>query len=491
MSYEIYRDIAGRTNGDIYIGVVGPVRTGKSTFISKFMQTLVLPNITDKNVRERTLDELPQSAAGRTVMTTQPKFVPANGVTVNLSDNIRFQVRMLDCVGYLVDGAMGATEAEKPRMVRTPWSEKEMPFEQAAEIGTQKVISEHSTIGIVMTTDGSISDIPRASYIQAEERVIRELKSLNKPFIVIMNSANPAGEECQKLASAIGERYDVPVLPLDVKNIDETGIEDILKTVLYEFPLKVIDFELPAWMKAISKDNPLIAGLLEEIRDQCGSVCKMRDYAKLENMTFSNEKFFKPQNVSILPGEGRFKFKIDVDSKLFYDMLSVEAGCEIQDDFRLLSYVREVQEAKKQYDKLKVALDSVMETGYGVVNPTLDEMKLEEPEIVKSGGRFGVRLKASAPSLHIMKVDIKTEVSPIVGTEQQSEELVKYLLSEFENDPKGIWETNMFGKSLHMLVKEGLSNKLNAMPADTQVKMRRTLGRIINEGKGGMICILL
>ena len=491
MAYEIYRDIADRTNGDIYIGVVGPVRTGKSTFISKFMQTLVLPNIEDENVRQRTLDELPQSAAGKTVMTTQPKFVPANGVRVHLSENVDFQVRMLDCVGYLVEGAMGATEDEKPRMVRTPWSEREMPFEKAAEIGTQKVISEHSTIGIVMTTDGSISDIPRSSYIQAEDRVIRELKSLGKPFAVLLNSANPAGEECTRLAAAISERHDVPVLAVDVKNIDEAGIERILKTVLYEFPLKSIDFDLPAWMKALSPENPLVRDLLAEIREQCKGVSRMRDFSKLSEMKFANEKFHCPETVSVLPGEGRIRYKIDVDGKLFYDMLSAEADSEIDDDFDILAYVRDVQQAKRQYEKLKIALENVNETGYGVVTPTLDEMTLEEPEIVKSGGRFGVRLKASAPSLHIMKVDIKTEVSPIVGTEQQSEELVKYLLSEFETDPKGIWETDFFGKSLHMLVKEGLANKLNAMPKDTQSKMRRTLGRIINEGKGGMICILL
>ena len=309
--------------------------------------------------------------------------------------------------------------------------------------------------------------------------------------MVILNSAAPASEECAKLAGAISERHDVPVLPMDVKNIDESGIERILKTVLYEFPLKVIDFELPAWMRAISRENPLVKTLLTEIRDQCKDVSRMRDFDKLSAMTFSNEKFFAPESVSVLPGEGRIRFKIDVDSKLFYDMLSAETDTAIADDFDLLSYVREVQQAKKQYDKLKIALENVDETGYGVVTPSLDEMTLEEPEIVKSGGRFGVRLKASAPSLHIMKVDIKTEVSPIVGTEQQSEELVKYLLSEFETDPKGIWETDMFGKSLHMLVKEGLANKLNAMPKDTQSKMRRTLGRIINEGKGGMICILL
>lgn len=489
--YEIYKDIAKRTGGDIYVGVVGPVRTGKSTFITKFMETLVIPAISDKNLKQRTIDELPQSAAGKTIMTTQPKFVPSNAVKITLKDKISLNVRMLDCVGYLVDGAMGHMESDKPRLVKTPWSNNDMPFEKAAEIGTQKVIQEHSTIGILLTTDGTIAEIPRHNYIAAEERVVKELKELNKPFMVILNSKEPTGDNCQKTRQALEEKYKVPVLAIDVANMSMENINEIFEKILFEFPIKNIDICLPSWMSALARDNKIINEMMTSILEMTKDYKKMKDYSGfMENFT-ANENFDKPEINEILPGSGKIIYSIKVKQELFFKVLSAEAGFEICDDFTLMGYIKALSKAKIEYDKLKAALTDVQEKGYGVVTPTMDDMSLEEPQIVKQGSRFGVRLRASAPSLHIMRVDINTEVSPIVGTEQQSEELVKYLLSEFENDPKGIWETNMFGKSLHMLVKEGLTNKLHAMPSDAQNKMRKTLGRIVNEGKGGMICILL
>ena len=489
--YDIYEDIARRTGGDIYVGVVGPVRTGKSTFITKFMETLVIPVIKDKNLKQRTVDELPQSAAGKTIMTTQPKFVPSNAVKILLKDKVSMKVRMLDCVGYLVDGVMGHMEGDMPRLVKTPWSSADMPFEQAAEIGTQKVIKEHSTIGILITTDGSIADIPRHSYVTSEERVVAELKELNKPFIVILNSKEPKGSSCQKTRDALEERYQVPVLAVDIANMGMEEINLIFEKVLFEFPIKNIDISLPTWMSALDKDNKLINDLLLNILDKTKNYRIMKHHSDLLESYDMDDNFEKPEIKEVLPGTGKVVYSINAKQELFLKILSIEAGMEIKDDFTLMGYIRALSKSKLSYDRIKDALLEAESKGYGVVTPTMGDMSLEEPQIVRQGSKFGVRLKASAPSWHILKVDINTEVSPIVGTEQQSEELVKYLLSEFENDPKGIWETNMFGKSLNMLVKEGLTNKLHAMPNDAQEKMRRTIGRIVNEGKGGMICILL
>ena len=486
--YDIYKDIAKRCGGDIYIGVVGPVRAGKSTFIRRFMESLVIPSIADKNLKQRTIDELPQSADGKTIMTTQPKFVPSNAVKITLKEKINLNIRMIDCVGYLVDGAIGHLENDKPRLVKTPWSDKELPFEKAAEIGTQKVITEHSTIGIVMTTDGTIADIPRHSYISAEERVVKELKQCNKPFVIVLNSKEPSSSDCQKIKTALEEKYQIPVLALDALQMELGDISTILEKVLYEFPVKNIDISLPAWMSALSKDNKIIDIMLKDILAQTKAFSRMKDCKEL---VINDDSFEKPELSEILPGFGKVVYKITPNQQLYFKVLSAEAGFEITDDFTLMGYIKALSRAKFEYDKLKIALFDVDEKGYGVVTPTMDDMKLEEPQIVKQGSRFGVRLRASAPSLHIMKVDINTEVSPIVGTEQQSEDLVKYLLAEFENDPKGIWQTNMFGKSLHNLVKENLSGKLHNMPATAQKKMRRTLQRIVNEGKGGILCILL
>lgn len=490
--FDIYKDISERTGGDIYVGVVGPVRAGKSTFITNFMEKLVVPKVTSRHVKERMKDELPQSANGKTIMTTQPKFVPNEAVPVTIAENVDIKVRLVDCVGYMVDGAVGHLDGEKPRMVKTPWSDEEISFLDAAEIGTKKVISEHSTIGVVMTTDGSIAtELPRSAYVAAEERVVRELKEVGKPFIVVLNSTVPGSSETIKLAQSLSEKYTTPVMPMDVLNLTEGNIVQIFEKLLYEFPLKDVEIKINKWLQALPLEDSIISSLASSLMSVTGKMNKMSDYKMPETVFEEMDSFGSPEVEIVELGKGKIVYNLNAKPELFYKALSDQCGINISDDFALMSYIKDLVHAKKEYDKISVALKQVEECGYGVVTPTLEEMTLEEPQIVKQGTRFGVRLKASAPSLHIMRVDIKTEVSPVVGTEQQSEDLVKYLLSEFENDPKGIWETNMFGKSLHMLVNEGLNNKLSAMPDDTQKKMRKTLSRIINEGKGGVICILL
>ena len=490
-SFNLYKDISERTGGDIYIGVVGPVRTGKSTFIKRFMDMLVLPNLDDTREKERVVDELPQSSAGKTIMTTQPKFVPTSAVRININDEAEMNVRMVDSVGYLIDGAMGHMENDMPRMVTTPWFDHDIPFEEAAETGTRKVITEHSTIGIVMTTDGSITEIPRSSYVQAEERVIRELMELGKPFIIILNSANPRNEDTISLRNAMTEKYKVPVLLLDIMRLTETDITSMLENLLYEFPLKEINIEMPGWARALSPDHWLMGELLDGISGTIGSLEKVRDYKGLVEAMKQLENVNSASVEKIKLGDGSVKMKLEFPETLFYKILGDECGYPIDDDYHLVSIVKDLVSAKKQYDRMAEALKSVKETGYGLVPPSMDEMSMEEPEMVRQGGRFGVRLKASAPSLHLIRVDIETEVSPIVGSEKQSEELVKYMMSEFESDPAKIWKTDIFGKPLHELVKEGLSSKLSHMPDDARMKIQETLQRIINEGNGGLICILL
>lgn len=490
--FDVYKDISERTNGDIYIGVVGPVRSGKSTFITNFMQKLVLPLVKSDNERTRMQDELPQSASGKTIMTTQPKFVPGEAVKVSLGDTVSANVRLIDCVGYLIDGAMGETEGDKERMVKTPWSDKEMPFNQAADIGTKKVIADHSTIGIVMTTDGSIAtEIPRKSYVDAEERCVNELIALNKPFVVILNSTVPDSEQTKKLAAELSEKYSAAVLQLDVLNLTGQDIENVFKTVLMEFPLKDVEVECDEWIRALPIGHEIVNELTSIITAASENMTKMSDYMLLTSAFEGNSDFKSVRCEEVALGCGRVRYSIQAEPKLFYSVLSKECDMELNDDYELMASLKGLVKAKKEYDRLAKALEDVRENGYGVVPPTLEEMTLDEPEIVKQGGKFGVKLRASAPSLHIMRVDIDSVVSPIVGTEQQSEELVNSMLKSFEDEPNGIWQTDIFGKSLNVLVNEGLSSKLNSMREDTQKKMRRTLSRIINEGKGGVICILL
>ncbi len=488
--FDLYKDISERTNGDIYIGVVGPVRTGKSTFIKKFMDLQVLPNIEDENDKIRALDELPQSASGKTIMTTQPKFVPNEAVKINLDDHTSVKVRLVDCVGYLIDGILGHTEDDMPRMVRTPWSEEEIPFEKAAEIGTRKVICDHSTIGVVVTSDGSFTGIPRSSYIEAEERVISELKECKKPFLVILNTNEPYSIETQKLQMALEEKYGVPVLPVDVSQMELPDIRALLERVLFEFPLRELRIRIPRWIQALPPDHPLIEEILEKLSFD-GDIVKMRDYSTILSGFEPSENVKGISLDSVLLGEGAVTYDLNVKPDLFYKILGEECGCEIKGDYHLIALMRDLISAKTEYDRIADALEQVRLTGYGVVSPSMDEMTLEEPKIVKQGGHFGIKLKASAPSLHLMQVNIATEVNPIVGSEKQSEELVNYLMSEFENDPQRIWESNMFGKSLNSLVMEGLDTKLNNMPFEARKKIQKTMERIVNDGNGGLICILI
>ena len=491
MENSIYKDIAERTQGDIYVGVVGPVRTGKSTFIKRFMDTLVLPNIENDAMHDRAVDELPQSSAGRTIMTTEPKFIPENAVEVQLPDNASFSVRMIDCVGYIVPSSLGYVEGDKPRMVRTPWFDHEIPFNQAAEIGTRKVITEHSTIGLVVTTDGSISDIPRDEYEEAEECVISELKELNKPFIVLLNCTYPQSDSAKTLADTLSEKYTVPVLPVNCLELTETDIKEILTQVLFEFPIREIAVDFPSWLVSLPADHWLRSAAYAAVNTAAQEMNLVRDVAILTEELKNCEYITDARVTGMKLGEGTAWISVTMNGDLFYKVLSEKTGLEIDGEQGLISRMCELAEIRRQYNKLKSALDEVEATGYGIVMPTIDELTLDEPEIVKQGGRYGVKLSASAPSIHMLKANIQTEVAPIVGSESQSEELVKYLLKEFEEDPKKIWDSNIFGKSLNELVNEGLRNKLFHMPADARMKLQETLERVINEGCNGLICIIL
>ena len=490
ISTDIYKDIAKRSNGDIYLGVVGPVRTGKSTFITNFVNKLVLPNIVNVYDRERSLDELPQSAKGKTIMTTQPKFIPAEAVKINI-DNVDMKVRLVDCVGYMIDGAMGHIEENAPRLVKTPWSDEELPFSVAAEMGTKKVITDHSTIAVMVTTDGSFTEIDRESYVKAEEEVVKELQNSNKPFAIILNTNNTASESTQKLVDSLKEKYNAPVLAVDVLNLNEEDVTKIMEEVLKQFPIKSIEVKLPKWMQALSFDSELILEIINNIKDLVDIDDKIGDF-KLNGTLFENSPNFEAINeAKIKLDEGVIFIGVEPKPELFYKVLSQWCGIEIQSDYHLISYIKELTYAKSEFDKIKDALDSVNEIGYGIVKPKQSDIILDEPILTKQNGKFGVKIKAKAPSLHIMRVDVDAEVSPIVGTQNQSEDLIKYLKEEQENNPKGIWETNLLGKSLESLISDDITNKIVMMPNDAQKKLRKTLTRIVNEGKGGIICILL
>ena len=488
---KLYQDIAKRTDGDIYVGVVGPVRTGKSTFIKNFMDLLVIPNIDNEFKKERAKDELPQSAGGKTIMTTEPKFVPNEAIEITLDNNLKFKTRLVDCVGYLVDNAIGYLEDDMPRMVKTPWSEDEIPFEKAAEIGTKKVIEEHSTIGILVTTDGTITDIPRQDYIKAEERVVSELKNLNKPFVILLNSYEPNSAETQNLANKLSEKYNTSVIPINCAELSIEDINNIFSKVLYEFPAQRIAIKFPKWIDGLDFNHPLKSELMAEIKDAFNDANVLKDISNCSQKISKTEIIENTIVQDIQLGSGIVNIKIELKDELFYKILSEMTGVEIENEGDLFGIISELSTTKKRYDKISYALDEVERKGYGIVTPSIDELELEEPEMVKQGSRFGVKLKATAPSIHMIKTNVTTEVSPIVGSEKQSEELVNYLLSEFENDPKKIWESNIFGKSLHSLVNEGLQTKLSKMPEDAQIKLQETLERIVNEGSGGLICIIL
>lgn len=489
--YNIYHEISERTQGDIYVGVVGPVRTGKSTFIKRFMELMVIPNIDNDYKKERAKDELPQSASGKSIHTTEPKFIPNEAVEITLQDNTKFKVRMVDCVGYIVKGALGYKEGDQAKMVSTPWYESEIPFEEAAELGTKKVINDHSTIGLLVTTDGSITDISREDYIEAEERVVKELKNINKPFIILLNSKTPDSEDTIELGRNLEIKYDTPVQILDVLNMKEKDINLVFESILKEFPVSEVCLDVPSWIEKLNKKHWLKENIIKEIKGICSSVNKIRDIKKWIE-TFNNTEFIMDTRItSMNMGDGTTSIEILPEKRLFYKILGEVCESEIKDENQLLTMVSDMHKAKKEYDKIAEALKDVKETGYGLVAPELKEMKLEEPKIVKQGNSYVVKLKASAPSLHFIKADIETEISPIMGTEKQSEELVSSLLEQFQNDPQKIWQSNMFGKSLEGLVKDGMQNKLYKMPEDVQVKIQKTLEKIINEGNGGLICIIL
>ncbi len=491
MNNTIYSDIAKRTQGDIYIGVVGPVRTGKSTFIKRFMDTLVIPNIDGDFRRERAKDELPQSAAGRTIMTTEPKFVPEDSVEILVDGNIHLKVRMIDCVGYIVPSSEGYIEEEQPRMVMTPWYEEEIPFNMAAEIGTKKVIEEHSTIGLVVTTDGSFSAIPRDEYEEAEERVITELKSLNKPFVVVLNTVNPTSGEARELSETLSEKYNVPVIPVNCLELDEKGINNILQKVLYEFPVTSIGINLPGWFNALDVNDTMRSKILGLIKTNCNSVSSVRSVSSFISGLAESEEISSADVKGINLSDGSVSVELGMDNSYFYTLLSEKSGTVVENEEDILKAFSSLASVKKKYMRISEALSQVENSGYGIVMPTTEELSLEEPEIMKQGGKYGVRLKAHAPSIHMIKCNTYTEVAPVVGSESQSEELVTYLLKEFESNPNEIWDTDIFGKSLHSLVSEGLNNKLYRMPEDARNKFRETIERVINEGCSGLICIIL
>lgn len=488
---NVYQDISRRTDGDVYIGVVGPVRTGKSTFIKRFMDTLVLPNIHDESIYNRAVDELPQSAAGKTIMTTEPKFIPEESVEIDLGDNISFKVRMIDCVGYVVNGALGHSEENGPRMVKTPWAKEEISFDEAAEIGTKKVITDHSSVGLVVTTDGSFTDIPRTDYQSGEARVINELKAIDKPFIVLLNSTHPHSDETKAMADDMERRYEVPVLPVSCAELSEDEIKRILAQLLFEFPIREIKVDVPEWVVKLDREHWLKSAVFEAIQNAARGIVKTREIQQAAGEMAKCEYLSEAGLSGLDLGSGSAVLKLSMRPGLFYKVLSERTGLDISDEYALMNCVNDLSQKQREFDKIAQAYRQVQETGYGIVMPAIDELTLDEPKIIKQSGKYGVRLKASAPSIHMMRVQTRTEVTPIVGSEQQSEELVSYLLKEFEESPEKIWESNIFGKSVHELVNEGLHNKLTRMPADARGKIAQTIERVINDGCNGLICIIL
>lgn len=489
--FDILEDIATRTNGDIYLGVVGPVRTGKSTFIKRFMELLVLPGIEDEEVRQRAIDELPQSGAGKTVMTTEPKFIPAEAADIQVKDGLAAKIRLVDCVGYGVPGALGFQEEDIPRMVNTPWFEEAIPFQQAAEIGTEKVINDHSTIGIVITADNSITGIERSDYAEAEGRVIGELQTLGKPFLVVYNTDSPDSEQAAQECERLREQYNTCVIALDVAHMEQKDVLNILQEVLFEFPVTEINMSLPMWFDELPEGHWLQKSMDELIAASISEVRRVRDVdAMTENLSGQDNIAGVTLDEMDL-GSGTANISLLMPPELFYRVLAEYAGEEIEGEHTLLRVIRDFSVGNREWQKVAEAMNEAKNQGYGVVTPHLGEMYLEEPELIKQGGRFGVRLKASAPSFHVLRANISTEITPLIGTEKQCEELVRYILSEFEEDPQKIWQTNIFGKSLNELVQEGIQGKLYKMPENAQVKLQETLQRIVNDGGSGLICIVL
>ncbi|MDP5273791.1 stage IV sporulation protein A [Chengkuizengella axinellae] len=488
---DIFKDIAERTGGDIYLGVVGAVRTGKSTFIKRFMETIVLPNISNEADRVRAQDELPQSASGRTIMTTEPKFVPNNAVKITVDEGLEVNVRMVDCVGYAVVGAQGYEDENGPRMINTPWFEDPIPFQEAAEIGTRKVIQEHSTLGVVITTDGSITDIDRESYLEAEERVINELKEVGKPFILIVNSTHPEHPETIELCEELSSRYDIAVMPMSVDTMGEREMTSVLREVLFEFPVHEVNVNLPSWVMVLDENHWLRANFEESVRETVKDISRLRDVDRVvgnfEGFDFIDRASLAGMNM----GQGIAEIDLYAPDELYDQILMEVVGVEIRGKDHLLQLMQEFSHAKREYDHYAEGIEMVKATGYGIAAPPIEDMTLEEPELIRQGSRFGVRLKAIAPSIHMIRVDVESEFAPIIGTEKQSEELVRYLMQDYEDDPVRIWDSDIFGRSLQSIVQEGIQVKLAMMPENARNKLQETLGRITNEGSGGLIAIIL
>ena len=488
--FDIYKDIAERTGGDIYIGVVGPVRTGKSTFIKRFMDLLVLPNISNTYTRERAKDELPQSASGKIIMTTEPKFVPNEAVEISLGD-ADVRVRMIDCVGYLVPDAEGHMDGDTPRMVHTPWSEEPMPFVEAAEMGTKKVITDHSTIGMVVTTDGSVTELPRENYIEAEERVVEELQELGKPFLILLNTATPYSEGTQSLRGELEEKYHVPVVAVNAAQLKAEDIRKILEQMLYQFPIRELRFFFPGWVETLEQGHWLKQALIAALKTVMQKADKLADVADAIAELTEQDFLKKAYTDHILPGEGAADIALNFDDGLFYRILSETVNLPIDNDYALISTIRMLSETKQEYDKIAAALNDVKRKGYGVVTPVFEEITLEKPEVFKQGSRYGIKLKAKGESIHLIKADVETEVSPIIGNEEQSREFIDHLIADYEQEPEKIWDLNIFGRTLSSMVSDGMQNKIYRMPEDAQMKLQETLQKIVNEGSGGLICIIL
>ncbi|MBP1969616.1 stage IV sporulation protein A [Virgibacillus natechei] len=488
---DIFKDISKRTNGDIYLGIVGAVRTGKSTFIKKFMELVVLPNIEEESERSRAHDELPQSAAGKTIMTTEPKFIPNQAVSINVEDGLDVNVRLVDCVGYAVEGAKGFEDENGPRMIHTPWYEEPIPFHDAAEIGTRKVIQEHSTIGVVVTTDGTIGEIPRNEYEDSEAKVVDELKEVGKPFIMVVNSTNPTGQNTELLRQDLTEKYDIPVLSMSIESMTEHDVYNVLREALYEFPVLEVNVNLPSWVMVLKEDHWLRTNYQKAIQSTVKDIRRLRDVDEIVG-NFSEYDYIDKANIAGMEmGEGVAEIDLHAPDHLYDEILKEIVGEEIRGKDHLLELMQNFSHAKREYDQVSGALKMVKQTGYGIAAPTLEDMILDEPEIIRQGSRFGVRLKAVAPSIHMIKVEVESEFSPIIGTEKQSEELVRYLMQDFEDDPLSIWESDIFGRSLSSIVREGIQGKISLMPENARYKLKDTLERIINEGSGGLIAIIL
>ena len=488
--FDLYQDIATRTDGDIYIGVVGPVRVGKSSFISKFMQTLVLPEIEDNHRKQRIIDELPQSGDGKTIMTTQPKFVPESGEKIYLGEGVSAGIRLVDCVGYPIQGAIGLEETGKARRVTTPWSDEEMEFDKAATLGTKKVINDHSTIGVVVTTDGSISGIDRGAYVESEEKVIADVKETGKPFVILLNCKNPDDSDSKRLRDQLSAKYDCMVILKNVLQMTADDMVQLLESVLKEFPTKLIEAKMPNWLQALPRDSEIISHIITKMAEISTQVVKMKDCDTLKTL-FDDDEYLLGGQLNVDYGKGKCTLMLQPKEHLFYNVLSEQSGVDIADEFVLISYIKQLASAKAEFDRIKSALEDVDNYGYGIVMPGVEDMELAPPEIIKRGSRYGVKLRAKAPALHIMKVDVDAEVNPIIGTEAQNEEILKAWLQDFGEDAMELWKTNMLGKTLDTLAKENIGAKLGNMPQDARDKLRRTVTKIVNEGKGGVVCILL